>query len=177
MVCASPRLKPDDLTKRGPSPVSSPTSRSVLVSSEYTPSHPERVVQLPPSSPSKPEIRRFHLRQNGEERWRIYLGGIPGPLTVEFFPGFFGGLHKNEQIIVSLLVGGDTSKIYPLVNDHSSHLKTCLPKRKLAFQSPFFRCKLPSGKRSHSDGWIFSPFIPEENTSLQSKGPFSSLLC
>ena len=34
-----------------------------------------------------------------------YIGDIPGPLTVEY-KGLQGALHKNEQIIVSLLVGG-----------------------------------------------------------------------
>ena len=35
----------------------------------------------------------------------IPLGGIPGPLTVES-EGLSGALHKNEQIIISLLMGG-----------------------------------------------------------------------
>ena len=35
----------------------------------------------------------------------IIFGGIPGPLTVES-EGLWGALHKNEQVIISLLVGG-----------------------------------------------------------------------
>ena len=34
-----------------------------------------------------------------------YIGGIPSPLTVES-EGLQGTLHRNEQIVISLLVGG-----------------------------------------------------------------------
>ena len=44
----------------------------------------------------------------------INLGGIPGPLTVES-KGLQGALHKNEQIIISLLVGGGYPQDKPLV--------------------------------------------------------------
>jgi len=40
-----------------------------------------------------------------ENRSKIYLGRIPDPLIVES-EGLQGSLHKNEQIIISLLVGG-----------------------------------------------------------------------
>ena len=37
---------------------------------------------------------------------QTYLGGIPGPPTVEFVKVYRGALHKNEQNTISLLVGG-----------------------------------------------------------------------
>ena len=40
-----------------------------------------------------------------ENRSKIYLGGIPDPLIVES-EGLQGSVHKNEQITISLLVGG-----------------------------------------------------------------------
>ena len=39
-------------------------------------------------------------------QYDIYLGGISDPPTVEFVKVYRGADHKNEQIIISLLVGG-----------------------------------------------------------------------
>ena len=36
----------------------------------------------------------------------VSFGGIPGPLTTVKSEGLEGALHKNEQTIISLLVGG-----------------------------------------------------------------------
>ena len=55
------------------------------------------------------------LQRSNVNRTPSYLGGIPGPLTVEFVKLFFGGPgHKNEQIIISLASWvGDIPKSYP----------------------------------------------------------------
>ena len=46
-----------------------------------------------------------------------YLGGITGPLTVES-EGLQGSLHKNEQLSISLLVGGGYTQTIPLLFSH-----------------------------------------------------------
>ena len=61
-----------------------------------------------------------------ENRSKIYLGGIPDPLIVES-EGLQGSVHKNEQITISLLVGGDTPKIYlePVCPNNQASVQDC----------------------------------------------------
>ena len=52
--------------------------------------------------------------QDSLNKWRcsLWLGGIPGPLESE---GLWGALHKNEEIIISLLVGGGYHQIMAIL--------------------------------------------------------------
>ena len=58
-----------------------------------------------PRKSRAPKVIWIPYMWHKEKKSRLYVLVIPGPLTVEFFC-LEGALHKNEQTIISLLVGG-----------------------------------------------------------------------
>ena len=54
---------------------------------------------------TKKGSRKLTIPKRVQKIARYIHWGIPGPLTVAFVKVYFGALHKNEQIIISLLVG------------------------------------------------------------------------